>query len=600
MLIDEIYLRDGTNMVPVDSIEGEMIEDIVLDGMTCHFAKQNDVGGQSIVVCDNAVEEPFISVEAIGNTTQPTYTGKNLFDASGEHAGIYGITSRADGKIASTKIASDATTYIRFSKTYPAGTYTVSAKKTGDEGVSARLLTTAKITGSTWNAYYGAYYSTFIPTTSNGESITFTTTSEFQIGFNFNKTSTGGTNIELYDIQLEKASTATEYEQYVGGKVSPNAFYPQPMVNAGNNGMTLTVKSHNLLNKQNFASKALREETVATLHATQVMSNAQVNAMLKPNTTYTISYEVEGVEGRPSGATQNSAQGFLLYTKVSKVSWIYMTTNRIAKPGEIIKMTITFTTPANFYDCGFQMWAYSGNYTLSGASTGTVAKCIFRKVQIVEGSTAKPYEPYFEPTTIDIPSSITVGSSTIPLRMAKVEKADNIVVKDGEVIYNRNIAYLRVPHATKTYTYSTGYYYGVEFGNIAEQTLSRAKGISTHTTHVGDNPGNNIYDSFWVGVNTTIVYWIGILHTLGFNKLATKEEQVAAFNAWLDEQEANGTPVELIYQRKTPETKDITNTDLGRQLLALAASKGTNYLEITGDASLGVSYWRQVIPNEEI
>lgn len=579
MLIDEIYLRDGTNMVPVDSIEGEMIEEVILDGMTCHFAKQNDVGGQSIVVCDNAVEEPFISVEAIGNTTQPTYTGKNLFDASGEHAGIYGITSRADGKIASTKIASDATTYIRFSKTYPAGTYTVSAKKTGDEGVSARLLTTAKITGSTWNAYYGAYYSTFIPTTSNGESITFTTTSEFQIGFNFNKTSTGGTNIELYDIQLEKASTATEYEQYVGGKVSPNAFYPQPMVNAGNNGMTLTVKSKNLGYIKD------RTLTFNNKHYQDMATGFE----LLPSTTYTLSFDYDFISINHTNLLgYGIGRGATFY--ISDITYLAKFPNFTKG-----RASYTFTTPASL-----------GTYTKlflrmprsdAGGLTGEIKVSNF---MITYDANLTEYEPYFEPTTIEIPSSITVGSSTIPLRMAKVEKADNIVVKDGNVIYNRNIAYLRVPHATKTYTYSTGYYYGVEFGNIAEQTLSRAKGISTHTTHVGDNPGNNIYDSFWVGVNTTIVYWIGILHTLGFNKLATKEEQVAAFNAWLDEQEAQGTPVELIYQRKTPETKDITNTDLGRQLLALAASKGTNYLEITGDASLGVSYWRQVIPNEEI
>ena len=46
---------------------------------------------------------------------------------------------------------------------------------------------------------------------------------------------------------------------------------------------------------------------------------------------------------------------------------------------------------------------------------------------------------------------------------------------------------------------------------------------------------------------------------------------------------ANGTPVTIIKQRTKPIERDITNTDLGQQLLLLATQNGTNYLEITSN-----------------
>jgi hypothetical protein len=47
---------------------------------------------------------------------------------------------------------------------------------------------------------------------------------------------------------------------------------------------------------------------------------------------------------------------------------------------------------------------------------------------------------------------------------------------------------------------------------------------------------------------------------------------------------------------KSPIKHDITKTEIGQQLLALATSKGTNILEITGATSLEASYWQQIRP----
>jgi hypothetical protein len=73
------------------------------------------------------------------------------------------------------------------------------------------------------------------------------------------------------------------------------------------------------------------------------------------------------------------------------------------------------------------------------------------------------------------------------------------------------------------------------------------------------------------------------------------------FKNWVVEKYNEGNPLTVLVQRATPLEHDITNTDLGQQLLALATSKGTNILEISGDlapSQTDLSYWRQIIPNE--
>jgi hypothetical protein len=204
MVIDELFAKRGTELFPIDSYDGEIIEEINYEGNTYHFAKQKDIEGETQVVADNSVDEPIISLAVEGNTVQPTLSGKNLIDVSAKTSGSFSITSRAEGKITVKTIQPDASSYILFEKKYPAGTYTISGVKIGGDYTAIRLLTSVKITGSTWNAYYNAYYSDFITKLMNEGAVTFTATSEFQIGFNFIRTTGGATSMEFDNIMLEK------------------------------------------------------------------------------------------------------------------------------------------------------------------------------------------------------------------------------------------------------------------------------------------------------------------------------------------------------------------------------------------------------------
>ena len=80
MVIDELIVRKGTTNLPIDSFENGTIDEIFYKGKKYHFAKQNDVEGETEVVAYNAVEEPMRTFSIEGNTSQQTYTGKNLID----------------------------------------------------------------------------------------------------------------------------------------------------------------------------------------------------------------------------------------------------------------------------------------------------------------------------------------------------------------------------------------------------------------------------------------------------------------------------------------------------------------------------------------
>ena len=222
-VIDELIVRKGTTRYPIDSYDNKMIDEIVYEGQSFHFAKQKDLTGTSEIVADNGVAEPIISLEVSGNTSQKQYQG------------------------------------------------------------------------------------------------------------------------------------------------------------------------YNLLNKEEFTNSALRNETQLSIHGSIVMSAEKVNTMLKPNTKYRMSFEVEGVSGIKDGGTIQVGQGFLFVVGATS-NWLWIRSNKIANEGEVYNAWATFTTPADFYEKNYQLYVYTGTYLYENVTYR--ATCIIRNVQIVEGTEAKPYEPY--------------------------------------------------------------------------------------------------------------------------------------------------------------------------------------------------------------
>ena len=246
-------------------------------------------------------------------------------------------------------------------------------------------------------------------------------------------------------------------------------------------------------------------------------------------------------------------------------------------------------------------------YLRFGKQTGT--GCIFGDLSLVEGSDVLPYEPYFEPTTVQIPNEVTLADGTVvPLRFARLGTVNNVAINKADTLtidkIGNKVTYTQyldlykpqAPYVAALNIYPNGQYGGVGmyFKTTMLQKGTRFRGICTHGGKVGGYSALDI----WMGVKNAVVYWLGIVSKLGYDsdwvdKLnPTAEENAIAkekMNTYFAEQEANGTPFEVLYELPTPIEYDLTNTDLGQQLLTFAKSTQNATNTITVNSALPIS-----------
>lgn len=173
----------------------------------------------------------------IGDTSQRTYTGKNLFGgltyAAKSYVASYTLTNNI---LTITPAYTDRNSGITFAlgKPVPAGTYTLSSNNFISDSTQLRENASSMGGGANFNNYTEATRTT-------------TATTPY---VTFNWVATGSLepfNIDLSSLQIEAGSTATSYEPYVGGIPSPNPDYPQDVqVVTGAQTITLSdgVNSH--------------------------------------------------------------------------------------------------------------------------------------------------------------------------------------------------------------------------------------------------------------------------------------------------------------------------------------------------------------------
>ena len=137
-----------------------------------------------------------------------TRTGANLFDINGETTFIFRDMTIQNNKIVSSSIGNGAVSRVYFAKTYKPGTYTFSAKMNG-QLESIRFFSPKPFAGGMYNSYYGGYFAVL----KNGQT-TVMMTEPFTVGVILS--GTVGGQCEVYDIQLELGSTASDYKPYAG------------------------------------------------------------------------------------------------------------------------------------------------------------------------------------------------------------------------------------------------------------------------------------------------------------------------------------------------------------------------------------------------
>ena len=634
-VIDELYIRNGTNRVPVDSIDNKAIEEIVINDQIYHFAKESAASGVNSVVCENAVNEPFRSIEAIGDTAQSIlpleYQQIEYLRSTGtQYIDTGVIPDNETGFSIDMSLDNMATDRFLFGCRQDSGEYSrfvlgVSQNIYFGFGMAVNNLAKWKVNINTFfNAKLNFLNSRVANVNDNNDlginplkvAITYSI-------IMFGRNSAGSISSSAQTIKACKISqgdaiirdfipcyrkadgVAGMYDlvegvfytnkgtgTFIKGAnytIQPTPDNPIDIVNAGDKGLEVVVKG---LNEICYEDKTARND--GTTSAITIFFSYAYE--LKPSTTYTLSFDYifNELNGTPS------------FDIGRGVSWY---NEDIAQSRAFPNLTqgrfkYTFTTPAELGDRKYLF------FRLRKKSNEEIVDVTMTNIQLVIGDIDLPYMPYFEPTTLSIPS--TIGD--LELRFAKYDdtRKDSLIV-DGvnkKVIYKQMLNKVIVPAES----WNAQYYYSNSMGIYSRSELpyrgTRFKGFCSHATkkQVSDVQCYSA-GGIWLGVNSQMVFWIGIITLLGYDSEwvdkanPTTAEWTAArdkFRAWLAEHEANGHPFECVYVMPTPIEHDITDTELGDQLLALAANKGTNILEITGATSLDVSYWRQVLPDEEI
>jgi len=315
--------------------------------------------GELISLSDSA-EQPLQSMKIFGKTEQFTTTGKNLFDVSklveknSQTAGS--LTINDDGSITvtsgtSTNSVNSGATLAEVCPSLVAGkTYTLSAETDSTKGYIY-----LRGTKNSW--YFGK--SKVIDEADLAETFLL-------------YPSDYSTTVIISKIQVVAGESELPYEPYTGGIPSPNPDYPQELVSVGDSGSTTEYVMGGNLFDGALEMGGIDGNTGNNLTATTYKRT--INYIpVKPNTTYTISREC---------TTDNINTRF--YDKDKK----YIEYGFSAKVSPM-----TFTTKDNYYYLRLQLIGDRGNLT--------------EKVQIVLGSTEKPYEPYKEQSlTIQTPNGL--------------------------------------------------------------------------------------------------------------------------------------------------------------------------------------------------
>lgn len=193
---------------------------------------------------------------------------------------------------------------------------------------------------------------------------------------------------------------------------------------------------------------------------------------------------------------------------------------------------------------------------------------------IVSKDEEKPYQPYFTSLTVNIPSEVTLTDGTVvPLHMGD---GDKIIVNKNKVIYiesgwQEDISTRTFIDRTSATTFTDGRMWfqpsasGIPL-SVTGKGLCNVLG-RTDTT-IGD------YNHFRVSQYGNSMA-LGLI-TTGFGSFAE-------FNAWKET-----SPIIVRLQRVTPIEYDLTDTEVGQNLLALAEAtqNQTNIITATSEIPL--------------
>lgn len=153
----------------------------------------------------------------------------------------------------------------------------------------------------------------------------------------------------------------------------------------------------NIIDKSKSEKEGIQNETPFSSWASPpAFNNNWVVNNLKPDTQYSISYDIEGINIPEYDSKYSGNLGLLLYSHAS-LSPIYLMDSNgyYISAGEKYHYQKTFSTPSNINlpDSKYVILSYTNRY-LNG-KTGVFSTIRLYNLQLEEGDTATPYEPYY-------------------------------------------------------------------------------------------------------------------------------------------------------------------------------------------------------------
>lgn len=157
----------------------------------------------------------------------------------------------------------------------------------------------------------------------------------------------------------------------------------------------------NIIDKSQSEISGIGDDIPFQAWARTSFNNDWVTNNLKPNTQYSISYDIEGISVPEYDSKYSGNLGFYLYSQASQPGIYLMSGDGYyILAGEKYHFEKSFRAPTNVNlpESKYVFYTYSNRYLKDGA--GVYSRIKILNIQLEEGDTATEYEPYYiTPTT---------------------------------------------------------------------------------------------------------------------------------------------------------------------------------------------------------
>lgn len=466
--------------------DGNVVPGEVASGGGDGIAIINTMSGESPLVIPDSAERVNKGLELGGKTEQVQTTGKNLFNTK-TYRDMNGCEIINNNQLSFVQNLAK----INYEIELDAGDYRISFNRKKYSSITIR----------------------------NGETVLNTNGGESDYGYTIKLSEPAVISIEfasgqnpnaeqriIYNIQLEKGTTATPYEPYTGGKPSPSPEYPQEIKSVGKwNEKTrkyeveISISGRNLFDFSTCEEGKVFEGSGNIISATNGVLTDFIPCF--PNSQYS---------RRTAGSTV--------------IAFYDCDKNKIGF--EIVGNT-TFVTPEKCRYFRFSALKTVVDYT---------------KIVACPGQTVMDYEPYREPKFFTLTSD------------RPITKWDRLVEQGGQIgwLYGTE---KYVVTGKENFSYgSENYYTGsrvdmfFEIGDATgNEAIMRDLSFVPSIWHLTDKEG--------FCINGKQLH-IGLYNTrIGVSDGAAKEEKIKAYKEFMAKRYADGNPFEVYY--KTTETEFI-------------------------------------------